>query len=195
MAEGDRDRWNEKWAERGRGTGHGSRIVALVEPWLPAGGRVLDIGGGGSTASLELARRGFAVTVCDVSDVGLAMAQQQALAEDLVVATVEADLDVEPLPPGPWDVITIANYLDRDVIPSVVGVLAPGGVVAMLIATETNLERNERPGPAHVVGVDELPSLVPGLEILHHSAEWRENDRHEAHLVARRPVQPASSTS
>ena len=195
MAEGDRDRWNDKWVERGRGTGHGSRLVALVEPWLPAAGRVLDIGGGASTASLEFARRGFEVTVCDVSGVGLAMARQQALAEDLAVATVEADLDVEPLPAGPWDVITIANYLNRALMPAVVEALAPGGVLAMLIATETNLERNERPGPSHVVGVDELPSLVPGLEILHHSAEWRENDRHEAHLVARRPVQPASSTS
>ena len=35
---------------------------------------------------------------------------------------------------------------------------------------------------------DELPALVPGLEVLHHCEAWRANNRHEAHLVARRPA-------
>ena len=51
MAVGDRERWNDKWAEAGRGTSHGSALVDLVGPWLPPSGSLLDIAGGGSSDS------------------------------------------------------------------------------------------------------------------------------------------------
>lgn len=186
MADADRLRWNDKWAASEMGTDHGSRLLDLIEPWLPEGGRLLDIAGGGSNTSLDFARRGFDVTVADVSDVGLIQARQRALAEDLVISTVEVNLKAEPLPAGPWDVITLANYLQRDLFASIAAALAPGGVFAVIVVTKTNLERNERPGAPFCVESDELSRLVPDLEIVHHSAEWRPNNRHEAHLVARR---------
>ncbi len=187
MAVGDRDKWNDKWAAAGVGTGHGSKLVDLLQPWLPADGtgRVLDVAGGGSADSLEFARLGFDVTVCDVSDVGLIQARQRALAEDLLIATVEVDLESEPLPAGPWDVITVANYLQQDLFAAMVRGLAPGGLLAVVIATVTNLERHERPGRPFLLEEGEVVGLIgDGVKILHHSEEWRDNDRHEAHLVA-----------
>jgi tellurite methyltransferase len=192
MVEGDRERWNERWAERGRGTAHRSMVIELIEPWLPATGRALSVGGGGSTESLALADRGLDVTVVDVSDVGLDMARGQAEAAGRSITTVCADLDAEPPPPGPWDVIVVANYLNRDLLARLGTELRPGrGVLALAIATVTNLERSPRPARPHLLEPDEILSLVPGLEVLHHSEAWRENDRHEAHLVARaRPADP-----
>jgi len=196
MADADRHRWNDKWAESEIGTDHGSRLLDLIEPWLPESGRLLDIAGGGSNTSLEFARRGLDVTVADVSDVGLIQARQRALAEDLLISTVEVDLKAEPLPAGPWDVITLANYLQRDLFASIAAELAPAGLLGVIIATKTNLERNNRPGAPFSVDPDELPRLVPDLEIVHHNAEWRPNGRHEAHLVARRPAgRPESGES
>ena len=184
----DRERWNEKWAGSDAGTGHGSKVVDLLAPWLPATGNLLDVAGGGSTASLEFARRGLTVTVADVSDIGLRQARDRAAAEGLVVSTVEVDLSTEPLPPGPWNVITVANYLQRDLFPAMVGALAPGGLLGVAIATVTNLERHSRPGRQHSLEPGELPTLVSGVEVLHHSEKWRPNGRHEAHLVAHVPV-------
>ena len=186
MGVGDRDRWNDKWAEAGRGTGHGSALVELVGPWLPPTGRLLDVAGGGSHDSLLFARRGLDVTVADVSDVGLIQARQRGIAEDLTISTVELDLEHDAPPAGPWDVITMANYLQRDLFPALIERLAPGGILGVVIATETNLERNERPGAPFLLSAGELPGLVPDLEVLHHTEDWRANDRHEAHLVARR---------
>lgn len=186
MGAGDRDRWNDKWAEAGRGTSHGSSLVDLVRPWLPESGALLDVAGGGSHDSLHFARLGLMVTVTDVSDVGLIQARQRALAEDLTITTIEADLETDPLPDGPFDVITVANYLQRDLFASMVERLAPGGVIAAVIATEANLQRNENPRREFLLAAGELPSLVPGLDVVHHTEEWRANDRHEAHLVARR---------
>lgn len=185
MAADDRDRWNDKWADAGRGTGHGSALVDLIEPWLPTTGTLLDVAGGGSHDSLLFARRGLDVTVADVSDVGLAQARQRGLTEDLHIDTTEIDLETQRVPAGPWDVITVANYLQRNLFGALVSRLAPGGILGVIIATQTNLERNERPGARFLVAPNELPSLAAGLDVLHHSEEWRANDRHEAHFVGR----------
>ena len=186
MAVGDRERWNDKWAEAGRGTSHGSALVDLVRPWLPPSGSLLDIAGGGSSDSLHFARLGLDVTVADVSDVGLIQATQRCLAEDLKISTIEVDLETEPLPGERWDVITVANYLQRDLFESLVDHLAEDGVIGVVIATETNLKRNEKPSRGFLLDSGELPALIPGVETLHFSESWRDNGRHEAHFVGRR---------
>ena len=185
MAAGDRDRWNEKWSAAGVGTGHGSKLVDLLGPWLPDSGRLLDVAGGGSADSLEFARMGFEVTVADVSDIGLAAARERAIEAGLTIETFEVDLESDPLPNGPWDVITVANYLQRDLFPAMIERLAQNGLLGVVIATTTNLERNTKPGESFLLAPDELPTLIGSLEILHHSEDWRANGRHEAHLVAR----------
>lgn len=184
MAAGDRDRWNEKWSAASMGTGHGSKLVDLLDPWLPDSGRLLDLAGGASSDSLAFAARGLDVTVVDVSDVALEDARRRAADAGHPVSTVHADLEEDPLPPGPWDVITVANYLQRDLFAAVTTALAPGGVLGVIIATETNLTRHERPGRPFLLAPGELPDLVPSLTLLHHSEDWRANGRHEAHLVA-----------
>ena len=186
MVDGDRSRWNGKWADRGRGTAHRSMVVELVTPWLPARGRALSVGGGGSTESVALAEAGLEVTVVDVSDVGLAMASEHADAAGHRIATVCADLDTDAPPDGPWDVIVDANYLNRDLFPKLRAELrADGGVLAVSIATVENLERNPKPSRQFLVEPDEILTLAGDLEVVHHSEEWRENGRHEAHMVAR----------
>lgn len=185
MAEGDRERWNEKWSGRGVGTAHGSSLLELIGDRLPTRGRALDIGGGGAADSLELARAGLDVTVVDVSDIGLAAARAQAEAEGLTVHTVRADLDTDPLPDGPWDLVAIGNFLDRDLLARVGEALSPTGLLAVVIATVTNLERHERPSRRFLVDTGELPTLIGDLHVLEHSEAWRSNGRHEAHLLAR----------
>ena len=154
MVAADRDRWNTKWTEAGPGTGHHSSLIDLVAPYLPSRGTVLDVAGGGSSNSLQLARRGLDVTVVDISTVGLTQAQQQAQAEDLTVQTLEIDLDLTPLPNRQWDVITVSNYLQRELLGRLAARLTTAGILAVVIATRTNLERHHRPGP-------DQPDLAP----------------------------------
>ncbi len=190
MAVGDRQRWNNKWSDAGRGTSHGSALVDLVAPWLPESATLLDVAGGGSIDSLHFARLGLDVTVADISDVGLIQARQRALSEDLVIQTIELDLENEQLPAGPWDVITVSNYLQRDLFTGLVNRLGPGGVLAVVVATESNLERHDRPGRPFLLKANEILSLIDGLTVLHHSEAWRPNGRHESHLVATPPTSP-----
>src|SRR5512137_1522024 len=187
MSAGDRERWNERYAE-GAKQQLPSPFLDELDALLPRRGRALDVAGGAGRNALWLARRGLDVTLADVSDVALGQAAVRAAAEGLRLTTVHADLTAVPLPPGPWDLVTWFYYLDRRLLGTVPGVLAPGGLLVLAHATRRNLERRPRPGPAHLLDEGELPGLVPGLEILRFTEGWVEDDHHEARLVARRPV-------
>ena len=76
----------------------------------------------------------------------------------------------------------MANYPQRDLFGPLVDHLTESGV---MIATETNLKRNKKPGRSFLVDSGELPTLTRGVEILHHSEAWRDNGRHETHFVGR----------
>jgi tellurite methyltransferase len=189
VAKGDRERWNERHSREPPGAP--SPFVLSLDAVLPGRGRALDVGGGTGRHALWLARRGLAVTLADVSDVALDRAADAARREGLPLATLEIDLEAEPLPAGPWDVVVCTYFLHRPLFDAFPVALAPGGWLAFAHATRTNLERNPRPGPSHLLEDGELRTLVRGLEVVRCEEGWFEEGRHEARLVARRPAHPA----
>jgi SAM-dependent methyltransferase len=187
VTEGDRERWNARYAEKPDLTPP-SAFLEELEDLLPRRGRALDVAGGAGRNALWLARRGLETTLADVSDVALAQAAAAARAEGLRLSTVQLDLESSPLPAGPWDLVLCTYFLHRPLFSAYPAVLAPGGVLVVAHATRTNLERYPRPGPDHLLEDGELPGLVRGLDILRYREGWAESGRHEARLVARRPV-------
>jgi len=183
----DRDRWNARY-RGGEGAAGPSPFVLSLAPLLPRVGRALDAAGGAGRHALWLVRRGLAVTLADVSDVALEGAVEAARAEGLPLATVRIDLEREPLPAGSWDLILCTHFLHRPLFPAFAAALAPGGLLAVEHPTRRNLERHPRPGPAHLLEEGELATLAGGLELLRAEEGWLESGRHEARLVARRPL-------
>jgi tellurite methyltransferase len=162
-----------------------SRFLLAQAALLPSGGRALDVAGGAGRHALWLARRGFDVTICDIAPTALTLAREAAQREGLRLETVELDLELAPLPSGPWDVIVSFDYLQRDLFARFPELLAPEGVLIFAQPTRSNLERHPKPGSTFLLEDGELRSLVQGLELLHYEESWLD-DRHEARLVARR---------
>jgi SAM-dependent methyltransferase len=186
MSTQDREKWDAKYSER-EAPAPPSSFVTGLEALLPRHGRALDVAGGSGRHALWLARRGLTVTLADVSAVALEQASRAAREEGLSLATVQVDLEAEPLPEGPWDVILCTYFLHRPLFAAFPGALAPGGWLAFAHATRKNLERNPRPGPAHLLEDRELGTLVRELEVVRLEEGWFEEGRHEARLVARKP--------
>ncbi|HEY6005604.1 MAG TPA: class I SAM-dependent methyltransferase [Anaeromyxobacter sp.] len=185
MASGDRERWNERHPRELRG--EPSPFVVGLDGVLPRRGRAIDVGGGTGRHALWLARRGLEVTLADVSDVALGITADAARREGLPLATLEIDLEEAPFPAGPWDVVVCTYFLHRPLFDAFPSALAPGGWLVFAHATRTNLERNPRPGPRHLLEDGEIGGLVRGLEVVRCEEGWFEEGRHEARLVARRP--------
>lgn len=187
MSAEERQKWDARYRERGAATRAPAGFLVAVSDLLPRSGRALDVGGGSGRNALWLARRGLEVTVADISAVGLALARDHARDAGVSVQTWCADLEAEPLPPGPWDVILDFHFLLRPLLPRFADALAPGGCLVFAHPTARNLLHHPRPGPAYLLENRELPGLVQGLAPILYREGWNEEGRHEAELVARRP--------
>jgi tellurite methyltransferase len=181
----DREKWNAKYRDEEEPS-FPSAFLSASDGLLPRRGRALDVAGGSGRNALWMARRGLAVTLADISEVGLERALRAARAQGIPLSTVQVDLEAAPLPSGPWDVIFCAYFLHRPLFSAFAESLAQGGFLLVAHPTRSNLKTNPRPGPEHLLEDGELPSLVHGLAIVRSEEGWLDG-RHEARLVARKP--------
>jgi SAM-dependent methyltransferase len=121
-----------KWDERYREGSYEARTypTELLEEWLPRlpRGRALDIACGAGRNSLYLAANGYRVDAIDISGEAIERARASALARGLEINWIVADLDDAPLPPETYDVIFIARFLHRGLMPRAKEALRQGGV-------------------------------------------------------------------
>ena len=129
MSEADRERWNAKYAA---GTyaarTHPSALLAAWTDRLPRG-RALDVACGMGRNAIHLAAHGYAVDAMDISGVALTRARERAGASGVEVNWIETDLEQPDLAGGAYDVIVVARFLDRPLIPRLIDALRPGGHV------------------------------------------------------------------
>ena len=180
----DRHRWNRKFLQGEHDSTEPSSVITDIEHLLPRQGKALDVAGGAGRHSLWLAQRGLTVTLVDISDEALRISQTRAQSLGIQLKTVHLDLEQEPLPAGPWDLILAVHYLDRTLFPRFAEALAPGGLLVFLQPTQSNLQRHQRPSARFLLEDGELPALLPGLRTLHYEEGWLVEGRHEALVVA-----------
>ena len=129
MSKADRQRWDAKYAagkyaER-------KHPSALLDAWidrLPRG-RALDVACGLGRNAIHLAAHGYAVDAMDISGVALAGARERAGAAGVEVNWIETDLERPDIACGAYDVIVVARFLERPLIPRLIDALRPGGHV------------------------------------------------------------------
>ena len=129
MSDADRERWNARYAsgEYAART-HPSPLLAAWIDRLPRG-RALDVACGLGRNAIHLAANGFAVDAMDISGVALAKARERAEAAGVAVHWIETDLDGADIARDAYEVIVVARFLDRPLIPRLVDALRPGGHV------------------------------------------------------------------
>jgi len=188
MPQTDRDKWNRKYQDTKPYGSEPSPLIAAQKGYLPSSGNAIDVAGGQGSHAVWLAQQGLNVTLADISDVALKQAEQQACQLNLLVNTCLVDLEEEPFPPGPWDVILTHLYLHRPLFPALTDSLAAGGILIVSQPTKNNLLRHQRPPAQYLLDEGELPGLVSDLQVLHYEEGWSVTGRHDALIVAQKPV-------
>ena len=127
MSDADRERWNARYAagEYAART-YPSPLLAAWLDRLPRG-RALDVACGLGRNAIHLAANGYAVDAMDISEVALAGARQRAGSAGVAVNWIETDLERPDIARDAYDVIVVARFLDRPLIPRLVDALRPGG--------------------------------------------------------------------
>ena len=167
-----RDRWNEKWRERGAGArSEPNRFLVEEVSELPAG-RALDLACGAGRNAIWLAERGWRVTAVDYSEVALAEARRRAAGRDVDIDWILADLTDWSPPVAAYDLVCVL-YLQlpagerRLVLDRAAGALAPGGTMLVVGHDLSNLtEGYGGPTSADVLYTpDDLVADLTGLAV------------------------------
>jgi len=191
-----RDRWNERYSQPDRRWLPETPAEWLVEHRAPAAGqqRALDVACGDGRNALYLAQLGYMVDAIDVSDVAVAELRA-AVAERGLMMTIAprvVDLEREPLPAGPYDVIVMFNFLQRDLFEALQEALAPGGLLVFETLGRAHVDQlGHSFNPAYLVEPGELPRAFGGLEIVAQRegvVQGSGGPRGVAGIVARRPA-------
>lgn len=156
--ETDRIKWNQRYESEDSFLGERpspflTREIERIKALSP-GRTALDIACGEGRNSLFLAQHGFRVTGLDISDIGLAKGRSRALAKGMDVDFQMVDLDSFTVK-GSYDLILNFNFLMRELIPTEIACLNPGGVLLFdtIMASEQLLQNHK---PSYLLQPGEL---------------------------------------
>lgn len=129
MSDTDRVRWNQRYHDGSyQARTHATPFLELWMPELPRG-TALDVACGTGRNALYLADQGYQVDAVDISSEALASARAKPGAENASIQWMEADLDKFSPPDSHYDLIVVARYVNRLLLPSLPGALKPGGAL------------------------------------------------------------------
>lgn len=190
MANADRERWNEKYAQKTPlrpqpADNWLSSVAARLTP-----GRALDLACGLGHNAIWLGQLGWLVDAIDISEIGLALAAQAATAAGCsTVDWIAADLDTYVPLKASYDLITVFRFLDRERLPTLIqSALRPGGRLVYETFTQHQCQRadNHLTSDRFTLRPGELPLLFPEF-IVEQFEEVELPDRSVARLLARMP--------
>lgn len=191
MSDAERQYWDERYAQGPLAT-EPSAFLREVADHFPPRAAILDVAGGTGRNAVWLAQRGHRATIVDVSSSGLELAHRNATDAGIDIATICADLDTVPLPPGPWDVVLDFHFLKRELFAAFLDRLRPGGLLVFCQATVHNLERHERPPRRVLLAPGEGRELLAGFESIVVREGWSAEGRHEFESLSRKSHLAAS---
>jgi len=172
---------------------HGTRPADWLVRHHPlcATGRALDLACGRGRNALYLAREGFQVEAWDRDTEALECLRATAASAGLFAITTRlVDLEQTPaIPPAAFDLITVFSYLQRDLAPTIVRALKPGGLLVYETFLLDNHERFHHPKRREFcLAHNELLALFRELRVLAYREGARDLDTgpFTAALVAQR---------
>jgi tellurite methyltransferase len=151
------------------------------DPWLIervsllAAGSALDLAGGAGRHALWLATRGWQVLLSDLSSAGLALARRHA-AERQLALEVRCEAAAKTVDWGrqtarTFDLICVFWFLERETLPILPELLAPGGLLLYRTFTSAHARFTGKPAPAWAFEPGELGRGFPSLVTLHSREE------------------------
>jgi SAM-dependent methyltransferase len=158
----------------------------FVDDLFPNTGAVLDLAGGLGRHALWLARRGWQVSVVDISEVAISRLGQTALRLELELDLFALAATEYKFEPAQFDLIVVFYHLDRDLCEKIVSALKPGGF--LICKTSLQWDSGEMSGPTSTDPLqrNEILSLVAGLSVMYHQ-ERPVRDRGVVEFVGRKP--------
>jgi SAM-dependent methyltransferase len=165
MSDADRNRWDQRYRDgsyRAR-----PNATVLLEKWQPKlpRGRALDVACGAGRNALYLAACGYEVDAVDIAPFALERARETGRKRGLEVNWIEADLDDFVPENGQYDLIVVARYVNRRLLPRLAAGLKPGGALVYEHHFRTDLEVDGPKDPDFRLAPGELRQQFAELKV------------------------------
>ena len=151
-------------------------------------GKALDIAMGEGRNAVFLAKNGFSVDGCDISEVAIKKALDLATENNVKIHAFVADLETYKLPKDTYDVIACFYYLQRDMAPQMKEALKPGGMIIYETYTLENCELGLE-GPKnkeYLLKPNELLNMFRDFKIIYYRELVLNNKKAVASLIAQK---------
>ena len=158
-----------KWDQRYRDGSYRARThpTPYLERWLPQlpRGLALDVACGTGRNALFLAAHDYRVDAVDISPVALAAGRDKGGENRDAVRWIQADLDQFVPERSCYDLIVVARYVNRLLIPRIEGALKPGGALVYEHHFRTDEPVDGPRDPDFRLAPGELESWFKNLDI------------------------------
>jgi tellurite methyltransferase len=186
VSERDRIHWEEVYERRTSADAEPAAfLVDHVELLRP--GCTLDLAAGSGGNALFLAARGHKVVAVDVARTALRHIRERNRAVDLV----QVDLDRPCFHAASFDNVLCVNFLDRELFPSMLEWVRPGGVVLVDTFLIDQREVGHPRNPAFLLAHNELLERMREARVLRYregAVKEGSDTSYRAGIVARRAL-------
>jgi len=187
-----RARWDQRHAAAAD-VGAPAEVLLQNAHLLPAQGVALDLACGRGANALWLAEHtGLEVHAWDFSPVAVTGLEAVARARGLHLVATVRDVAARPPEPDRFDVVLVAHFLERAIVPDLIASLRPGGVLLYQTFGREAVSARGPVTPEWRLARNELLRLFAGLIVRAYREEGALGDaarglRDLAYLVAERP--------
>lgn len=157
----------------------------FVEPSFPNAGTALDLACGLGRHALWLASRSWRVCGIDLSEVATKKLNQAALELNVSLDLFVGDASEYKFESARFDLIVLFYHADRNLFPKLVSALNPGGLLICKLSLGWNTDARLMAAGTDPLNRNELPSLFPALQVLHHQ-ERQVRDRGVVEFAGRK---------
>lgn len=184
-----REKWNRIYSRAAAAPASACLALRDYAFLLPASGRALDVACGRGGNALQLARRGLQTEALDISPVALQALEAEARRMGLAIELTEADT-LHFASRNQYDVVVVANYLDREFCTRIPQLLAPGGILFYQTFVQDKVDSDCGPSNAdYLLQKGELLRLFASLRVLHYCdlgsvGDGAQGFRNQAMLIA-----------
>ncbi|HEB92053.1 MAG TPA: class I SAM-dependent methyltransferase [Gammaproteobacteria bacterium] len=166
-----------------------ARVLAENSHLLPVAGEALDLACGLGGNALLLAQAGLRTQAWDISPV--AITRLNASAAGLPLSAVVRDVLAAPPAPLSFDVIVVSRFLARDLCPTLLAALRPGGLLFYQTFSRDKAAPGGPSNPDFLLAENELLRLFDRLRLRVYREEGcigntQHGLRNEALLVAQK---------
>jgi tellurite methyltransferase len=189
-SEDDRNKWNKRYSAREYIYGKAPLKFLEEKLDLLVKGKALVLAMGEGRNAVFLAKNGFDVDGCDVSDKAIEKCKLFARESGVTLNAFVADLEEHKIPVNTYDLITCFYYTQSDLIPQIKAGLRKGGMVMFETYSIDQLKYGKNaPGPknpAYLLKHNELLDLFRDFHVIYYRESEIAENKSVASLIAQK---------